>query len=232
MVVCEVSRDGYDLLKSLVNDEKRTAALTSVLNWPAVVEVDPNSQHRLADHLAEWLTSFRPSLAFLADATAHLEFLDAVNLQSEKANAANTRLAIFGYPLTLFMMVLVVLAFGHLLSNRPNTDQWNDDLPTKPLRDPFIHSLVLIVGLSVVDLVWTLLVSQAGAMHELNPIGSQIIDDPWKLVAFKVVVTLGAVGLLYFCRRAPLARQASWWSCLVLSLVAARWLVFNSMFIS
>jgi hypothetical protein len=91
---------------------------------------------------------------------------------------------------------------------------------------------MLIAGLSAVDLAWTVLVSQAGAMRELNPIGSQMIGDPLQLVAFKVLVTTAAVGLLYFCRQIPLARQASWWSCLVLTLVAARWLVFNSMFIS
>jgi hypothetical protein len=69
-------------------------------------------------------------------------------------------------------------------------------------------------------------------MREVNPIGSQMIGNPLQLVVFKVLVTIAAVGLLYFCRRAPLAWQASWWSCLVLTLVAARWLVFNSLFIS
>ena len=232
MVVYELSRVGGGLLQVLVDDERRIATSTNVSDWKPGIPLDPTDQQRLAVHLAEWLKSYRPSPAFLADATAQLEILDAAQIENENANAANVRLTTFSYPLTVFTIVLVVLVFGHLLSHRPNTELWNDNSATQPLRDPFIHSLVLIMGLSVVDLVWTLLVSQAGAMHEVNPIGIQMIDDPWKLVAFKVVVTLNAVGLLYFCRRAPLARQASWWSCLVLSLVAARWLVFNSMFIS
>ena len=186
----------------------------------------------MAEHLSEWIASFRPSPAFLADATARLEILDSAQTANEESSVATLRLATFGYPLTILMMILVVLGFGHLLSHRPNTDEWNDDSPSNQLSQPFNRTLLLIVGLSAVDLVWTLLVSQAGAMHELNPIGSQMIDDPLQLVAFKVLVTLAAVGLLYFCRRVPLARQASWWSCLVLTLVAARWLVFNSMFIS
>jgi hypothetical protein len=192
----------------------------------------PTDQQRLTEHLSQWLPSFQRSPAFLADATARLEILDSAQAASDASNAATIRLAAFGYPLTILMMILVVLGFGHLLSHRPSADEWNDDSPTNQLSEPFNRSLLLIVGLSAVDLVWTLLVSQAGAMRELNPIGSQMIADPWQLVAFKVLVTLSAVGLLYFCRRVPLARQASWWSCLVLTLVAARWLVFNSMFIS
>jgi hypothetical protein len=66
----------------------------------------------------------------------------------------------------------------------------------------------------------------------MNPIGHELIDNPLHLMAFKLLVTSTAIGLLYVCRRIPLAQQASWWSCLVLTLVTARWLIFNSMFLS
>jgi hypothetical protein len=166
----------------------------------------------------------------LADATAQLEFLDTAETANDQSSAATLRLASFGYPLTILMMMLVVLSFGHLLTHRPN--EWSHNSPSGQFSHPFYRLLLLIVGLSAVDLVWTLLASQAGAMREVNPIGSQMIGDPLRLVVFKVLVTIAAVGLLYFCRRVSLAWQASWWSCLVLTLVAARWLVFNSLFIS
>ena len=223
----EDTKAGGDLLRVLVDKEKRADASTSVPDWRPVLPLKPTDKQRAAEHLSQWLAAFQPSSAFLADATAHLEVLNSAQAANDKASAATLRLATFGYPLTILMMILVVFAFGHLLSHRPNTDEWSDQLSA-----PFNRSLMLIGGLSAVDLVWTLLVSQAGAMHELNPIGSQMIGDPLQLVVFKVLVTAAAVGLLYFCRHVPLARQASWWSCLVLTLVAARWLVFNSMFIS
>ncbi len=229
-VCLDGSDEGGDLLRVLADPKKRMAASTSVPDWaPDAPSVDPR---RLKEYYSTWVPSFQPSDGFLVDAQARIAFLDSAEIANDQSHAAEVRLATFGYPLTILMMILVVYGFGHLLSHRPNTDEWICDAKSNPLRIPFYRSLMLIAGLSAVDLVWTILVSQAGAMRELNPVGSQIIDDPLQLVGFKVLVTASAVGLLFFCRQAALARQASWWSCLVLTLVAARWLVFNSMFIS
>jgi hypothetical protein len=54
---------------------------------------------------------------------------------------------------------------------------------------PTNEGFVFVVALSLLDLVWTLLVSQAGTMRELNPVGGRLIDAPAKLIAFKVART-------------------------------------------
>ena len=54
---------------------------------------------------------------------------------------------------------------------------------------PTNEGFVFVVALSLLDLVWKLLVSQAGTMRELNPVGGRLIDDPAKLIAFKVART-------------------------------------------
>lgn len=229
---------GGDLLRVLVDDEKRASAAKSVPDWKPIIPLKPTDSPRVMEYLSEWLASFRPSSTLLSNATARIEVLDTVEAANAQSSEATIRLATVGYPLTILMMVLVVLALGHLLSHRPTPlDRGGTLEPSGNAFPPelsvhFNRSLMLIDGLSAVDLIWTLLVSQAGAMHELNPIGSRMIDDPLELIVFKVLVTTAALGLLYFCRHVPLARQASWWGCLVLTLVASRWLIFNSMFIS
>lgn len=230
----EISDEGGDLLRDLAETDKSNFLPIRMPAWATGVLTlgDPVEQQILAEHLSKWIASFEPSEAFLKDARSKIGDLDTIEFENHQTHAATLRLATFGYPLTILIMILVVLGFGHLLSHHPNTATWNNDSPINPLSQPFNRSLMLIGGLSAADLIWTLLASQAGAMHELNPIGSKMIENPFQLVAFKILITLTAVGLLYFCRRLPLARQASWWSCLVLTLVAARWLVFNSMFIS
>lgn len=91
---------------------------------------------------------------------------------------------------------------------------------------------MFVSALSAMDLVWTIFASQTGAMSELNPLGSLLIHDPWVLFAVKLGVTSLSVGLLFMLRRQPLAQQASWWSCLLLTLLTARWLTFQSMFVA
>ena len=94
---------------------------------------------------------------------------------------------------------------------------------------PTNEGFVFVVALSLLDLVWTLLVSQAGTMRELNPVGGRLIDDPVKLVAFKVAMTGLAAGLIFKLRYYRRAQLASWWACLILTLLIVRWLTFNSM---
>ena len=71
---------------------------------------------------------------------------------------------------------------------------------------------------------------QAGSMRELNPLGSGLIADATQLITFKVAVTSLAIALLYWLHQSPLAQRASWWCCLILTLLTARWLTFQSMF--
>ena len=132
------------------------------------------------------------------------------------------------YPLTVFGMVLVVIAFGNLLSNEAPLDIPSSESSVMERRVKIF--LMLIAAFSVLDLIWTLLASRANALTELNPIGSQLIHNPIGLLAFKTLVTVGVIGILFVLRGHRVAQRGAWWACLICTLVTVRWLTFNSMF--
>jgi hypothetical protein len=135
------------------------------------------------------------------------------------------------YPLTLFAMIVVVVAFGHLLSNKPCIESVDSLSAVSPeTRKIVLKSLSIFALLSLVDLIWTLVAGATGSMRELNPIGNEIIHNPTRLIVFKLTAVSVTVALLYSLHHRPIAQVASWWSCLVLTLLTARWLTFNSMF--
>lgn len=152
---------------------------------------------------------------------------------NESQIAATQRIQGLAYPLTVAGMVLGVLALGHLLRSFPQTP---DEAESARARAGFVRatviSLALVVALSALDLVWTLLAAQAGQIRELNPLGSQWIDDPQALLAFKTAATLVGCGLLLTLRRHHLAQLAAWWLCLLCTVLTFRWVVFNSMFVA
>jgi hypothetical protein len=142
--------------------------------------------------------------------------------------AARKNLDSSSYPLTVFGMVLVVIAFGNLLSNEAPLDIQSSESPVMDRRVKIF--LMLIAAFSVLDLIWTLLASRANALTELNPIGSQLIHNPIGLLAFKTLVTVGVIGILFVLRGHRVAQRGAWWACLICTLVTVRWLTFNSMF--
>jgi lysylphosphatidylglycerol synthetase-like protein (DUF2156 family) len=125
-------------------------------------------------------------------------------------------------------MLLVVIAFGNLLSNEAPLDIQSSESPVMDRRVKIF--LMLIAAFSVLDLIWTLLASRANALTELNPIGSQLIHNPIGLLAFKTLVTVGVIGILFVLRGHRVAQRGAWWACLICTLVTVRWLTFNSMF--
>ena len=142
--------------------------------------------------------------------------------------AARKLLSSSSYPLTIFGMLLVVIAFGNLLSNEAPLDIQSSESPVMDRRVKIF--LMLIAAFSVLDLIWTLLASRANALTELNPIGSQLIHNPIGLLAFKTLVTVGVIGILFVLRGHRVAQRGAWWACLICTLVTVRWLTFNSMF--
>ena len=142
--------------------------------------------------------------------------------------AARRNLDSSSYPLTVFGMVLVVIAFGNLLSNEAPLDIQSSESPVMERRVKIF--LMLIAAFSVLDLIWTLLASRANALTELNPIGSHLIHNPIGLLAFKTLVTVGVIGILFVLRGHRVAQRGAWWACLICTLVTVRWLTFNSMF--
>ena len=130
------------------------------------------------------------------------------------------------YPLTMVGMLLVVMAFGHLLSFKP--DSTNGSAVSPEAQRAIRHSLILLAALSGLDLIWTLLASRAGVMKELNPLGAALIDDPLPLIVLKIVATMSAVVLLFALRQHNVAQKGAWWGCLICTLLTVRWLTFNS----
>lgn len=141
---------------------------------------------------------------------------------------ANLIAAFLGYPLTLSAMVLVVVAFGHLINNKPQLDP---SLSPVEIKRIIVKSLIIIAMLSMIDLTWTLMAHTSGMMREMNPVGVSLIKNPIQLILFKIGVVSLSIGLLYGQHQRPKAQAATWWSCLTLTLLTARWLTFQSMFL-
>ena len=221
-LVLDMAREGELLLAGLCE------------TTPTHPQVVPDSIRSESDREI-WLDligRFEPSPLFLERANADLAELKLTDEHVDQVLAASLWSDAIAFPLSLAAMILVVYAFGHLLSHKPSHESVNaneDDY--EMVRRVVGRSLAIVALLSIVDLVWTVTASQQGAMRELNPIGNHFIDDPIKLLAFKFGVVSVAIGLIYALHRHPIAQQASWWSCLVLTLVTARWLTFHAMFL-
>lgn len=126
------------------------------------------------------------------------------------------------YPLTVLGMLLGAIALGHNL-------QWSAAGMTSAQSVSFLKkALILILAMSLLDLTWTILSSQAGQMRETNPFASSYINSPLKLIVFKLIATLGACGILYSLRQSSKVQQATWWMCLVCVLLTFRWIMMNS----
>lgn len=179
-----------------------------------------------------WATGFQPP----AELRRLIEERVAARQEIERENAEKIasvkRFDSAAYPLTMLGMIVGVLALGHLLHSLPKGDH---EIPAERRAEAskaVMYSVGLIAFLSALDLTWTILASQAGMMKELNPIGSRFIHDPQLLTLFKAGATLLGCGLLYVLRQHSRARWASWWLCLVCTVLTFRWLMFNSMFIA
>lgn len=146
---------------------------------------------------------------------------------------ANRTLYHLSYPLTALGTLVCVFAVGHLLLYRPDVSQNPHEINANPQQLKLVSiSLGLIGVMSTFDLLWTLLAWQAGQMQELNPLGHQLVDHPLFLILFKGAATLTAIGVLYAVRMYPRGQLATWWACLILTLVTIRWVAFNTMFVN
>lgn len=213
-----------------------TAAYLSLVqhqNDPAMsVEMPPQLASRIDDETwAQLVAVFRSSPELQTAAGELVTKVQAVDDLSQKQIASNTWVQRFAFPLTVFGYIMVVFAVGHLMQHSSKMFGNEADLPDEVIRRVSIRTLAIVAVLSAVDLIWTLMAHHAGSMRELNPLGSGVIDDPVRLVLFKTCVTSISIGLLYHLHQSTMARQAAWWCCLVLTLLTARWLTFQSMFV-
>lgn len=186
-----------------------------------------------ADVLPKTLEGLLPQLQPDPDLLAYAKSFaaEAKVVEEENMRSINRVRLLDGaaYPLSTLGMCLVVLATGQLLLNRP-PQRGEVSLP-EVLSSNTTRFVMIIIAFSILDLVWTMLASHDGAMKELNPIGSQLTQNPILLVAYKVATTAMAATILICLRKVPNANLASWWMCLLLTLLTARWLVFNSLLV-
>jgi len=178
----------------------------------------------------QWLTEFRISSTLRKRLEQFVTESDAVVAEMESKMAAQYRLETFAYPLTLVGMMLGVIAFGHMLkwTGRNFVCEQNGGSPVETIRC-VETGLLLMLGMSGVDLLWTIMAGQAGVMTEVNPLAASFIHSPSSLALFKVTATAIGCGVLYAFRERRRVQEVTWWMCLVCVLVTFRWVMFDSM---
>jgi hypothetical protein len=213
-----------DLLSALT-EEKSSRQAETVLAAIAF----PDQRERFAD----WLANYDPPASFTKLAIEHLEQNTLLTVSNHAEVVATQRLRDWAYPLTVLGMVLAVGALGHLLQTPPQRRfESSSARRRRELCRATVISLALVALLSGLDLTWTLLSSRAGQMMELNPLGQQFIENPLLLAAFKGAATLGSCALLLALRRHQRAQLATWWMCLICTVLTFRWLVLHSLFVA
>lgn len=212
-VLASTASDQAAFCAAMLADQASEQELT------AVMRIAPEQSGR--EQLRSLLSDFRPNQELASWMNHKIDHVDAVARGNQRTIAATRRLDQAEYPLTLIGMVLGVVALGHNLKWSAR-DQKADEIV------PFVKiALLLIVAMSVLDLIWTLLTSQAGQMREINPIASSFLNSPLQLIVFKTGVTATACGILFSLRQSSQAQAAVWWLSLICILLTFRWVVFS-----
>jgi hypothetical protein len=137
------------------------------------------------------------------------------------------------YTLTVMSMALAALAMGSLVIHPPDVrGRWRDVLDGRDNVVLVARNVALLVLLGLCDLACTLVARQAGGFVELNPFIREPMGDPLVLASLKIPSLLGACLILLLLRRYRGAQVASWWLCLVCTVLSFRWLTFNSLFLT
>ena len=188
--------------------------------WTAIVETF-NPTTELADRVRPLAEKFRKQ-------TAENEASSKRLVSRSLLSSAPAR-----YLVTLVAMGLVVAAFGNLLGHHPKRGaRWRDVDRNGDGVGMVKRNVTLLILLGVFDLACTAVAEQAGGFLELNPLGSRMTGEPLTLAAFKITTLILACGILLTLRKYRGAQAASWWMCLVVTVVALRWLTYNSMFLT
>lgn len=211
------SEGGYELLEALNVEPgpEREQILTAAL---------PRVRSGVTPETRTWLSNLQPDGELADRVDTRVEQLHTMETANRGAATAVRRLNSWNYPLTVAAMMIFVVSIGTLLSARPqelvavaHTEQ-----------DVSINRfLILIAGMSVIDLIWTLLAHQANQISEVNPVGNVLLGDTMRTIVFKGLATAMAIGIFHRTRENAFARKACWWVCLTLALLMARWVLVS-----
>ena len=93
-----------------------------------------------------------------------------------------------------------------------------------------VRMLLLLWGLNILDLLFTLAAQEQGAgFWEMNPLVRWFISNPvWLIVGKLSLVAVGS-GILWRLRRYRGAEVGAWWLSLVYVILMFRWLAYNSL---
>lgn len=217
-------RNGFELpvLKALVSDEPSDAKVQALMRI--------HSEQINSARWRELVDTFRPT----ADLKKRVEELDKARVVAYPRPTQTRSLSNYvQYGITVTGIVLGVLAFGTLLMHRPNSraawrevDSAGDSIPM------VVRNVVLVAILSFFDLTCTLLAQSSIGFAEINPLGSHLLDSPLLLAGFKVTSLLLGCGILLALRRYRGAQIASWWLCLVCTILTFRWATYGTLFIA
>ncbi|MAD80735.1 MAG: hypothetical protein CMJ50_07825 [Planctomycetaceae bacterium] len=134
------------------------------------------------------------------------------------------------YVMTVTAMLLAAIATGNLLVHRPMGGvRWRER--NRDGVGMVARNITLLCMLGGVDLLLTLAAQQAGGFLEVNPLSAAIIESPILLCTFKITAFAGACAILVMLRQYRGAQLASWWLCLVCTIVTFRWLTYNSLYL-
>lgn len=137
------------------------------------------------------------------------------------------------YGITLVAMVLAVVAAGNLMLYRPHGQgSWSEKTDSGSDAMDVRRIVIILALLGGFDLVLTLAAQKAGGFLELNPLGSELISSPILLAVFKLTTLVCACTILLKLRDYRGAQVASWWLCMVCTVLTFRWVTFNSLFFS
>ncbi len=217
-------QNGHELLEQLLGNSEHPSTDTEIPY--AVTDVADRETWR------QLTSSFQPTDAFIERASQYIEEYNLERTQVDAEIASLQWSGVLSYPITMLALVLVVVGLGHLMASAHAVFSATlNRQETSELSQNMIRLLVIMALMSAIDLVWTVMAHQVGSMRELNPLGSRLIEDTTKLIAFKIVLTGTSISLLFWLRRLPLTRKATWWCCLTLTLLTVRWLSFQSLLV-
>lgn len=217
----------------LDEDQNGVATVVEVARFDAFILRQPQGSE-LKEELMEDTAPSEQNLARLHEALDAFE-AEAARLDAEVVVELSTakQAEWSSYLFTVIALMLAALSFGHLLTaNPPRRQRWTQIDASPIATRTVIESLVLIGLLSCVDLLWTTTMSTEVHFQEMNPVGNHFLLEGASLTAFKVVSLASALALLFFLRKFKGAQLASWWTCMVCTLVTFRWIVLDSAMLS
>ena len=218
----------FDVLEILVSDTPAAAKVESL--------ADIGAGRVSTAQWTELVETFQPPAEFeqRVRALARQRERDRQALRATVGSAQEPALLGSGavkYVVTVAALVLAVFALGNLLNHRPEARARWRDLDTSGDGVPMVvRNVVLLVLLGTFDFGCTMIASQAGGFLEMNPLANELLRSPLALAAFKASAFLLACAMLLMLRRYRGAQIASWWLCLVCTVVVFRWATYNSLF--